>query len=394
MSTKTLGPLDVHEITIEFGCPGTISVSVVAPATTEAVSHHGLTWIRTYRTPRELELRDPHDNLVSAQVHHGPENEPSYLVHTVNGQEFLQNDLKGQWKCKVKNTGVRSFGIPFTITHDVAYSGFVKTGLTAYWNGTSTGDGKVKELVAQNNGEIQGQLTAGKVGSGFSFDREECDHIKVSGIGEDWDADLEPGMSGFTVEAWVRPKEVEGGPEATYTIVHKGENTGLSPKDGERGWRLSLKPADGCALQYEAVGETGSPGTEAVQVRSKKQLVPGTWSHVAVVHYRSSITTVTYHIPEDISDPESEMIPLNLDWMSDDDNVRLYIDGEEVMLAEDPLTLKDLKNGRYPKTDLYIGATLGTVGCFHGEMDEIRIYKVPLSSEEILQNYLALCIEN
>lgn len=213
-------------------------------------------------------------------------------------------------------------------------SGYVypatEAGLVAYWP-FENGKGGHFEDVAGNLsvGRTVGsmQKTSGIFGSrGISFRRSGS----LVGISDH--PDLDPGQGdGFAVSAWFNSSSVN---KQSYLL-----NKWNAPNS--IGWYLSLSPQ---GLKF-----TMQSGRGSLTARSTGEYLDGEWHHVAVVY----------------------------DAGGSDAGLKLYVDG---VLKDQSAGQVSLDTGQY----LSIGGSAQEPGTFFtGKLDEIRIYKKPLSKRKV-----------
>ncbi len=161
---------------------------------------------------------------------------------------------------------------------------------------------------------------------------------KAASLGGDGDSVVIPrqdsmnvGSGDFTVAAWIHPEQLR-----RSGIVALGSY-------GAHGWHLSMPDNKG-VLRLETTGpdsqENGTVSTPAGVIRAK------VWQHVAAAVQRGKET-------------------------------RLYINGHPAAKGE--IGTANLDN---PKVDLHLGR-ISDAQQFHGELDEVRLYRRALGEEEI-----------
>ena len=179
------------------------------------------------------------------------------------------------------------------------------------------------DFFGDHDGTISGAIWAGgKYGSALSFDGVD-DIVRIADAAE---LDL---TDSFTLEAWVRPGEIE----ALKPILAKSHASG-----SDTGYLLSVEGTAGRPMGHVADGGAvaGVIGTAALPVND--------WSHLALT--------------------------------SDGANLRLYIDGEL-----DAAASALIAGGT--SADLEIGASTALGRYFDGLIDEVRLYDEVLSEAEI-----------
>jgi hypothetical protein len=164
----------------------------------------------------------------------------------------------------------------------------------------------------------------GRFGSGIEFDGEgDPAHVNA-------DEALDfPGE--FTADAWVKPETFGG----NATIISKRDSDEAFPF----GYRLYLSGEEG-VLEADIAGEEGS----SASLEDAEPLPLGVWSHVALT--------------------------------SDGSEARLYVDG---LLVASGASVP----GKSTDGPLEIGGREGGEDRFEGQIDEVRLYRARLSSEEI-----------
>ena len=137
----------------------------------------------------------------------------------------------------------------------------------------------------------------------------------------------------FTVEAWVRPRDVSG----THVIVSRDSSYTLAISNGD--------------LQFAFVE---GQDRDSVTVTAGETLTPGMWYHVAVVR-------------------------------EEDNNVNFYLDGQHVALVPRSLLLAP----GTAATSLWIGQRGDSTATFSGEIDEVRVWSTARTASEIAETRLA-----
>lgn len=141
------------------------------------------------------------------------------------------------------------------------------------------------------------------------------------------------GAGDFTVSAWIRPEE-----------LRRAGLVSLGGREWTHGWFLEL-PNNRGSLRLEASGAdnqlAGSAASAPGVIREKQ------WQHVAAVVRRGT------------------------------KEVRLYVNGFAV--AKGQMSAANLDN---PRLNLQIGRVQGS-GAFHGQIDEVRLYRRALSEAEL-----------
>lgn len=157
-----------------------------------------------------------------------------------------------------------------------------------------------------------------------------------------------PGVGSWTVEAWV---------------LVSGENFGpiIKCADGDfsEGWRLSVAPSSDAGPGFNFVVDSGS-SARRIDIASGALPAFGVWNHIAGV-YDSSTSTAFLYV-----------------------NGNLVSSRTGFVESIDPVT--DLLIGRYDQT------CCGT-HYFDGELDEIRLWNVARTQEEV-QNAMTCFAEN
>jgi streptogramin lyase len=181
------------------------------------------------------------------------------------------------------------------------------------------------DSVGRSNALLQDtEWSDGRFGSGIEFDGEgDPAHVNANAA---MDFPRE-----FTADAWVKP-EASGG---TETIISKRDSDEALPF----GYRLYLNGEEGALAADIADSEGSSPSLEAAE-----PLPLGVWSHVALT--------------------------------SDGSEARLYVDG--LLVASEASVPSKPTDG-----PLEIGGAEGGEDRFQGQIDEVRLYRARLSSEEI-----------
>jgi len=185
-----------------------------------------------------------------------------------------------------------------------------------------------------NNGTAYGATWTdyGLGGGAYYFDGGG-DYIRVP---DDSSLDGDGGWSGLTVELWVFPTARQSG----KIIMQKGANfTQMS-------YEVGIQKSKTRNLLYCAVW-----AADRYEVRYAVPLERYAWYHVALTYNGSRVT--------------------------------LYVNGTEVGNVAGSGNVRD--SSPYP---VYIGARYGTRDFFTGIVDEVRIYPVSLSAEQILQHWV------
>src|SRR5580765_3908790 len=146
------------------------------------------------------------------------------------------------------------------------------TNILGWW----PGDGSAVDIIATNNGTLQGGATAsaaGMVGSAFGFDGTNS-FVAISNS-----ALLRP--TTFTVEAWVRFTGLDsagsgGSPAGDQYIIFR-QNTRSSDFEG---FDLSKTRIGGTDVFRFLIS---SATAQAVEIRSSTTISTNTWYHVAAV---------------------------------------------------------------------------------------------------------------
>ena len=214
-------------------------------------------------------------------------------------------------------------------------------GLTDWW----PGDGSAADIIGTNNCALDGGATAsgaGLVGPAFSFDG-------TNGFVAIPDSPaFHPTV--FTIEAWVNFKSlnsaVSGAPAGQQYIVFK-QNSRSGSFEG-----INLSKGRGAGGDFFIFGVTSSAGV-AAEVDSPAMIVAGTWYHVAGVRTANSI--------------------------------QLYVNGQ--LLGQASVSFPQ----DYGVLPLYFGTSGQTYwdGKLNGLLDEVSLYNVPLSSNQIASIYTA-----
>ncbi len=219
-------------------------------------------------------------------------------------------------------------------------------GLAGWW----PGEMNANDAVNLNQGSPVGGLsfTAGKVAQGFSFNGSDAAvHIPAS-------ATLDVGASsGFTLEAWVAPRDaVQPRPLLQW-------NTLLMPNFGVSLW-LSVPAANGgsgpgCLLMDVA----DSRARHHVVCSAPGSILAGEWQHIAATYNRADGTATLYL-------NGAVLLQTNLGTVA-------------------PFTAQDLWLGC--ENDLVLGDLFYSIGngraWYAGLLDEISIYSRPLTPAEI-----------
>ncbi|MCM8804577.1 MAG: hypothetical protein NC833_04935 [Candidatus Omnitrophica bacterium] len=206
---------------------------------------------------------------------------------------------------------------------------------------------EAKDLIGNRTFEIKGgKFVEGKVGKGIYFDGKEkdaeCIFFKDTGK-EKFIQDFENGP--FTISVWIKPDSTK-----EYKKQQDILNTGT---DIGPGWRLTYTWR---MIQFRTgTGKRDEQGKgdfwEVKTNPSIDKVILDEWNHIAVVRNEDSILS-------------------------------LYLNGKKVAESEKKF---DIIPSNYPLT---IGAYRSGYGYgFKGVIDEVKIYKGALNSEEILKEY-------
>jgi L-ascorbate metabolism protein UlaG (beta-lactamase superfamily) len=209
--------------------------------------------------------------------------------------------------------------------------------LIAHWALDETEGDIAHDSVGDNHGTLSGspawQPAAGKIAGAIELDGID-DYISTDFV-------LDPADGAFSVFAWIK-----GG--ALYQVIISQADilAGRSIKPGSI-W-LCVDPLDGKLMTYCGLAGAGSPIPPAPLLVSESVITDGQWHHVGFVwdgSYRS-----------------------------------LYVDGVEA--ARDTAAQNPLQSAT---SGLRIGAggNLEVGNFFSGLIDDVRIYNVSLSAEEI-----------
>jgi hypothetical protein len=216
------------------------------------------------------------------------------------------------------------------------------SGLAGWW----TGDGNANDLIAGNNGALQGGATAngaGKVGAAFTFDGVNS-YVQIPDA-----AALRP--ASLTLEAWVLFTGLDNPGSGTapagdqYIVFKQNSQSG----DFE-GYDLSKTRRNGSdVFRFLISSGTG----QSVELDSATTLVPGVWYHVAAV--RGSGT------------------------------VQLYVNGQ----LEKQASIGFAQS--YGALPLYFGTSGQSLWDrkFYGLLDEVSLYNRALTAQEIAAIYAA-----
>jgi hypothetical protein len=203
--------------------------------------------------------------------------------------------------------------------------------LIAYWKLDET-DGNIAEnSVSANHGTLHGeplwQPAGGKKGGTLQFDGID-DYVSTLHV-------LDAGAGAFSTFAWIR-----AGTPGQVIISQVDQTVGRGIRPGSA-W-LGSDPSGGRLM-------TGLMGTLFGPLESDSAITDGQWHHVGLVY-----DFYAFHR-------------------------HLYVDGAEVAADANPV------GGVYSGGGLYIGAgkDLEAASFFSGLIDDIRIYDVALSADEI-----------
>jgi hypothetical protein len=216
------------------------------------------------------------------------------------------------------------------------YKLYPETAMISYWK-LDAGSGKVaKDYVNDNNGTILGATwTDGKVGYALNFDGDNEEYVNIPDS-----ENLDISGDEITVSAWILTTRLD----ERQVIAGKtacGDNT----------WLVEINPLDCAPGQlYFYLAHGGD-------ICSNSVLDVNTWHHVAFVY--------------------------------DGEAGKIYIDGR--LDASQPLT------GNIPTNNqpVRIGAWGTLYGCggtpnrfFYGKIDEVAVYQIALTQEEIQKQYI------
>jgi mono/diheme cytochrome c family protein len=202
----------------------------------------------------------------------------------------------------------------------------LKDGLAAAWPMTGTG-----ELAGRLEG--MAQYTESPVGKALSL-TGEADALVIPRAAIPTDDAKHVGEGDFAIAAWIHPKELQRA--AIASLVGQSRTSG---------WYLEL-PDERGILRFRTVGQaeqaTGSVSSRPGAIRADA------WQHVAAVVRRGRNETL------------------------------LYVNGS--LVAKGALGAAQFDD---PKADLQIGNIFGSQP-FRGEMADVRLYRRPLETAEIL----------
>jgi hypothetical protein len=238
-------------------------------------------------------------------------------------------------------------GMALGLNSTVAASGSITppSGLVAWWKG----EGSANDTIGTNNGIVSSGLTftSGKVGQSFLMNSTNAYfHVPAS-------PSLNVGLSsGFTVEAWIKPSNVNGlQPLAEW-------NNEISQALGVI-FCIGANPSNQGAL---ATAFSDTNGANFIIVTSPNgTLTAGVWQHVALTYDRAT------HM------------------------IRLYVNGgvvaQSAWSGDVPQTSYNLWVGRRPED---CGGGCSTDGTYlTGPMDELSLYNRALATNEIAAIYAA-----
>jgi hypothetical protein len=223
------------------------------------------------------------------------------------------------------------------------------SGLVGWW----PGDGNPNDISGNNlNGVLMNgtSFVPGVVDEAFNFDGTS-NYVQV---GTSDSLNLAIGQA-RTIEGWIRPTT-----NIYMIILHKGNESGTTYDLNEQYWDFAFR---GDLTNMCLALEIGGNGGQLVSLSSVTGIIPGQWSHVAVV-----ITSMG----------------------GPSDNYSFYINGTnagiQVTLNQNPISITTSEPLRIGVGKDYYG-NLGSF--FQGQMDEMAIYNRALSASEIAAIYSA-----